>query len=802
MTQFNSKKSIPAGKILRLEKTDTGIKGQTENAIFQLQHYSESIVRVTLTKEKEFEDFSYSVVANPVSSLSQVEESAESLLLSTQDLHVSIKKDTFSIAFKSPEGKTINEDDSFGTCWNGDQVSTFKKLQEGERFIGLGEKTGPLDRRGQAYQNWNTDSYAYNTGTDPLYCSTPFYIGIHNGLMYGIYFDNTFKSFFNFGASNDRFSSFTADSGEMNYYFISGKSIGQIIQGYTHLTGRMPLPPKWSIGYQQCRYSYFPDKEVKSVASTFREKDIPADVIVLDIHYMDAYKIFTWHQQHFPDPRKLIDELKELGFEVVVMCDPGIKVEKGYKTYEDGVEKDVFVKYPDGSFYTGQVWPGWCHFPDFTKPTTRQWWKENFEEYIDLGIKGFWNDMNEIATWGNQLPENVEMDFEGHGDTMRRGRNIYGFQMGRATYEGTKELMNGNRPFNLTRSGFSGVQRHAAVWTGDNVASDEHMMLGVRILNSMGLTGLAFCGYDAGGFVGDANPKLFGRWISLAAFSPFFRGHSMVNSRDAEPWSFGEEVEEISRNYIKLRYKLMPYLYSLFYEASQTGMPINRSMAIDYPHDDKVYDHRYHHQYFFGPNLLVAPVESWKDFVKVYLPPGQWYDFFTDQIYHGGEIIFESPIEKLPVFAGGSSIILLDAVQTKNTKEKSFSLEVHIYFGNKKTSFDLYQDDGETFENEKGIFSIQTFSFDPVGKEITIAALVGKFPTQYNTYQVYFHGFGKIDSAVVNGKKSTLNKSDYRFLQPLRSFDPIVQTNEGYQIHNLPYIEIPHQNEPISIHWQ
>lgn len=801
MSYFDSSRSKSAGKLIDWKKITSGLEGNLENARFRVQQYDESIFRISLTRSEKFEDFSYSVVAEPHPMTADIVESDKNLQLITNGLQLIINKDNFTLHFLTPSGIIINEDDPLGTSWNGEQVTTYKKLQAGERFIGLGEKTGHLDRRGKGYQHWNTDSYAYNTETDPLYCSTPFYIGIHHGLLYGIFFDNTFKSFFNFGASNDRFSSFSADAGEMNYYFMTGNSVKEIISHYTSLTGRMPMPPKWSIGYQQCRYSYFPDMEVRNVADTFREKDIPADVIVFDIHYMDAYKIFTWHHDHFSDPKALIAELKEKGFEVVVMCDPGIKVEEGYDTYDDGVAEDVFIKYPDGSYYTGQVWPGWCHFPDFTSAKTREWWKEKFQNYVDLGIQGFWNDMNEPATWGNQIPENLEIEFEGNKATMRRGRNIYGLQMSRATYEGTKSLLKGSRPFNLTRSAFSGIQRYAAVWTGDNIATDEHMMLGVRLLNSMGITGMAFCGYDAGGFVGDANPKLFGRWISIAAFSPFFRGHSMVNSRDAEPWSFGEEAEEIARNYIKLRYKLMPYLYSAFHEASISGMPINRSLAIDYPHDDKVYNKTYEHQYFFGSALLVAPVESYKELTKVYLPKGKWYDLFNDEIHQGGEIMTECPIEKLPVFVKDSSILLIDGESTSNTKQKSKTLEIHVYYGENNITYNLYQDDGTTFEYEKDSFSIQAFTFDSTKKSILVEKPVGKYVSQYTKYQVYFHGFEKLKSISINGESRTLQSTDYRFLQPLRSFDPIVITNDGYKISNLPFLSLEASNESILINW-
>jgi alpha-glucosidase len=800
MGQFYAQRSKRLGNVTTVASMDAGITAKTDHGNFRVTFFSENIARITATLRSDFEDFSYAVVAQPQKIRLEFHEDDQKINLKSSAFQMTIHKRPALFSFQTLGGDVIHQDDSLGISWNGDQVTAYKKLEEGERFIGLGEKTGPLDRKGQGYQHWNTDNFAYHSGADPLYCSTPFYIGIHHNKVYGIFLDNTFKSFFNFGASNNRFSSISADSGEMNYYFIHGQTVAEIIQHYTSLTGRMPLPSRWSIGYQQCRYSYFPDKEVLSVAETFREKDIPADVIVLDIHYMEQYKIFTWHKEHFSDPKKLLQDLKSKGFEVVVMCDPGIKVESGYEAYDDGVQKDVFIKYPDGANYTAMVWPGWCHFPDFTNPKTRQWWKEKFQDYVALGVAGFWNDMNEIATWGNQLPENLEMDFEGNKDSIRRGRNLYGMQMARATYEGTKSLMQGKRPFNLTRSGFSGIQRYAAVWTGDNVASDEHMMLGVRLLNSMGLAGIAFCGYDVGGFVGDANPKLFARWLSLGAFSPFFRGHSMVNSRDSEPWAYGEEVEEISRNYIKLRYRLMPYLYSAFYEATQSGMPVNRSLAIAYPLDENVYKGTFQHQYFFGPSLLVAPIESHKDLMKVYLPEGNWYHFFDDKKYTTGENFVECPVDKLPVFVKGSSVVIMNESSGSHTKEEQSTLEVHVYHGSETTTYVQYEDDGETFEYERGQHSLRTVTFQAAQRSLRLHKPVGAYTSSYTRVIVYFHGYESIPHATVNKQSVPVHNKQYRFLAPLRSFDPVGSVNEGYTLH-LPYVSLELTHEDITIEW-
>jgi alpha-glucosidase len=790
------------GKLLHWEKTESGITATAEHGKLLLTIYDENIIRVQLTREAYFENFSYATIASPKRCEWEIADTDETIRITTGKLIVLIQKKVLSFHFQNHLGQTLNQDEeTFATSWIGDQVTTYKKIQEGERFVGLGEKTGPLDRKGHGYTNWNTDNFGYTSGSDPLYCTMPFYIGVHHHLTYGIFFDNSHKTYFNFGASNNRFSSFAADTGEMNYYFIHGDSVGEIIRHYTFLTGRMEMPPRWSIGYQQCRYSYYPDREVLSVANTFREKDIPADAIVFDIHYMEQYKIFTWSRRDFSDPQKLLAQLKDLGFNVVVMCDPGIKVEKGYQTYEDGIAQDVFIKYPDGEPYTGQVWPGWCHFPDFTRPATRAWWKAQFKDYVDLGVTGFWNDMNEIATWGNMLPENIEMDFEGEKSTMRRGRNVYGFQMARSTYEGTKALMKNKRPFNLTRSGFSGIQRYAAVWTGDNVAYDEHMMLGVRLINSMGLTGVAFAGYDVGGFVGDANTRLFARWVSIGSFSPFFRGHSMINSRDSEPWSYGEEVEQISRNYIKFRYQLLPYLYSLFFEASETGMPVQRSLAIDYTHDPKIYEGQFQHQYLFGPSIMVVPVESAKEFVRVYFPKAQaWYSLYDGKKFDGNqEMILDCPVHKLPVFVKAGAIIPMQPVIT-NTTIKTEWLIIHLYAGESNTSFLFYEDDGSSFDYQNGAHAKRKLVYEGAANRFVAEKSEGTFKSEVKKLKFVFHGFKTMNTVLVNNERKDIHPEINRFFTGLEKYDPIKEPEPGPE-ETVMSIEMPYSAEQIELLW-
>lgn len=770
---MSSSALINPGKVLGISQSNNSIHGQSANGFFQLTFLDDGIVNVRFSKTESFSQASYAVVQPPEQKVSvQASQETNKFFFTSNSIKLELDGATSAITFRNEAGKILNQDEpGLATTWNGEQVTTYKTLLNGERFIGLGEKTGPLDRRGKGYQHWNTDAFGYGPDSDPIYCSIPFYIGIHDAGVYGIFFDNSYKTFFNFGASNNRFASFSADAGEMNYYFITGKSVSEIIKLYTWLTGRMEMPPRWSLGYQQCRYSYYPDKEVSTLAQTFRDKQIPADTIVLDIHYMDAYKIFSWHPKHFSNPQALINELKALGFEVVVMCDPGIKEEKGYKPYDEGEAENLFITYPDGKNYSGQVWPGWCHFPDFSNHKVRKWWQKWLKTYSDLGVNGYWNDMNEIATWGQMLPENLLFDFDGKPTTAREGRNVYGMLMARATYEGAKQNLNGKRPFNLTRSGFSGIQRYAAVWTGDNVSYDEHMMLGVRLVNSMGLSGVAFAGYDVGGFVGEASSKLFSRWISIGALSPFFRGHTMINSRDSEPWAFGEETEMISRNYIRLRYQLLPYIYSCFYEAVQTGLPVQRSLAIEYTHDARVYSPAYHHQYLFGPSILVAPVESTKDLVKVFLPEGNWHYLFNGNSFAGNqEIVVDCPVHKLPVFIKAGAIIPMQAA-TENTKVVQPSASIHIYKGENKSSFDWYMDDGESFDYQKNAFAIRTIEYDGAKDFIHIKQQQGSFESPVKELKIVLHGFTSTH-ANVNGKAHVLTSETLELFLPLEKFDP------------------------------
>jgi alpha-glucosidase len=732
---------------------------KTKEAEARIWVYSLTIIRVNISKEYN-PDASFAVIQKPSNQI-DYKESADQIEITTSALTLRITKSPLRFNFFTADGKALSEDDPrFGTNWQGARVVNYRKLYADEKFIGLGEKTGDLDRRGSSYVNWNSDVPDHNPKSDPLYQTFPFFIGLHDGLTYGLFFDNTHKSYFDFGAStDDTMSWFGADGGDMNYYFFGAQSVVQIIADYTWLTGRMEMPPLWSLGYQQCRWSYMSAKEVLSIARKFRKKRIPADVMYCDIDYMDDYKIFTWNKKTFADPKGMIDQLKAMNFHLVTIVDPGIKVEPGYKQYDEGVANGYFATYPDGEKYIGSVWPGRCHFPDFFSEAVSKWWGASFTALTEPGVEGFWNDMNEPAVWGQNIPWMVKFGKY----YMPEIRNVYGMEMARATYEGTKKILDGKRPFVLTRAAYSGTQRYSAVWTGDNSAYDAHMLLGQRMVNSLGITGMSLVGVDIGGFMGDPTPELMVRWNSLGVYTPMFRNHAALGTKYREPWRWGAKNEAIIKKDIEQRYRLLPYIYSSYYQSHRTGIPLSRTLAINYAQDENVFDVKYQNQFLFGNAILVAPVESTKLTAEVYLPAGDWYRLSSGEKFAGGKtVLVAAPLTDLPVFIKAGGIVPMQHVIQSTNEHGDGILELHVWYGKEASSFVYYEDDGSTYDYQKGAYYKREISFDPAKKQISLTAVEGSFISQYTKIALLLHGFegktkGKMKKIEVNGKALELS---------------------------------------------
>ncbi len=779
------------GNLHKIDIEDNAIRFEAENGVQIVSSPLEKVLRIQAKHNSDnLESLpSYAVVGEFENRELDIKEEESGVEVCFDGFMASFSAHGLLCTINDSNWNTIVEDNTHSISWLRGEVTCYKKIQEGERYIGLGEKTGPLDRRGQAFVHWNTDKFAYGIDDDPIYASIPFYIGTHRNGCYGIFLDNTSRSTFNFGASNNRFMYFSAENGDLDYYFIGGDTPREILNTYNQLTGTMQLPPVWSLGLQQCRYSYYPDSEVVNLAQNFRNRKIPADLIYLDIHYMDKYRVFTFDEDRFPDPKRLVDQLQGENFELAVIVDPGVKREKGYETYEDGKINDAFVRYPDRKRYTANVWPGESAFPDFTKPSAREWWGSKFNFYTEKGIKGYWNDMNEPASWGQHTPDLIDFNFEGHLTSHKDARNVYGMQMARATKEGVESHMGNERAFVLTRAAYSGIQRYAALWTGDNVANDDHMLLGVRLLNSISASGVPFCGYDVGGFAGESTPELFARWIALGAFSPMFRCHSMINTRDAEPWSFGEQVEIISRNYIELRYRLLPLIYSQFYQASINGNPIQNNLTLDYPTDPVLYEEEFQNQYMFCDRLLIVPTRSDEKIKKFYLPMDGWYHLFTDKKLNKGTHYMDTPIDKIPILVKEGSIIPIQSV-TQSTKELPTDvLELHVYKGRKYQTLEYYEDDGTSNDYQNGKYYKRSITMN--NKHLLFRKVEGEMNSKFTKVKIFFHGFERL--------KVIDSTEHYAFFDKMPAFDPFYKPEEPEEISNLQSLTLPFTKKEIKV---
>ena len=803
------------GEVRSWKKTDNGLEGKTESAFFSIRIYNQQIIRVRISRGKNMDDFSYVLTDRELTAGSSftIQEEGGSIVLRTDAIEMEIeKKPSFRVIFRNKQGKTINEDvpgQGFGTSFIGNRSTLYKKLWPGERFVGLGEVLGDLDKRGSAFTLNNTDTYKYGDPRLSMYVSIPFFIGIHNGEVYGLFYHNTYKTFFNFGISTPGFSSITAEGGDVDYFFIYDNNISKILDHYTLLTGRMPLPPLWSLGYHQSRCSYFPQNNVKIIAETFRAKKIPLDCIVLDADYLLEYEPFRINKERFPDMPGLTSYLNNLGIEVTASVNPGIKVDTTYFAYLDGLQKDVFLRFADGNLYTAEIAPSLNHFVDFTSPTARAWWVENMKFLPDNGIHGYWNDMNEPAVGGSYLPDNLVFDFDGHKAGALEAKNLYGMLMARSSYESALKYGGNRRPFILTRSGFAGVQKYAAVWTGDNTSKDEYLLGGILLNTQLGLSGLSFVGDDIGGYIGNTSKELFIRWIEAGIFAPYVRNHKEAFAAANEPWSYGEEAEAIAKEYIGFRYRLLPYLYSKFYESNRTGMPVVRSLCINYPFDEKVYDKLFQYQFLCGDAILVVPVTSAEKSKKFYLPEGEWYNIYTDEPISGNQVLTEEcPVHEIPLFVKASSVIPMQSLIQTTRQKAGDTLLIHIYNGSHRNNFEYYEDDGSTMDYLEGIWYKRTIQFDPGQNRVSFSPAAGGYKSGFRFIKCSFHGFkGKMNEVTVNGQQFHLKVEELKLLDGLRYlkdiYDPAYYKNLSTieNTHTQLTVIFPNSDEEIRVTW-
>lgn len=778
-TELEYKGNLFPSQIVSYEKHLNVLSFTTENgAVLQVTVRRDSILRFRFTTTGIFEnDFSYAITkyASRGYNLLEVTENDKNYIITTTKLICHISKLDLRTSIYDAVDKSLICEDELGFHWEesyefgGNVVKMSKTAQPGESYYGLGDKPVDNNLKGKRFENWVTDSYAYGRNTDPIYKTIPFYTALHNKKSYGIFFDNTFRSFFDFCHERRNITSFWAQGGEMNYYFIYGPEMSDVVVNYTDLTGKPhQLPALWTLGYHQCKWSYYPESNVKEITKKFRDLKIPCDAIYLDIDYMEGFRCFTWSEEYFPNPKRMVKELADDGFKTIVIIDPGIKIDMDYSVFREGLEKDYFCKRADGPYMKGKVWPGECYFPDFTNPEVREWWANLFQELVeDIGVKGVWNDMNEPAVMdvpGKTFPNDVRHDYDGNQCSHRKAHNVYGMQMARATYQGLKKFSYPKRPFVITRAAYSGTQRYTSSWTGDNIATWDHLTIANLQAQRMCMSGFSFIGSDIGGFAEQPNGELYARWIQLGIFHPFCRTHSSGDHGDQEPWAFGTAITDVVRKFIELRYQLLPYLYTAFWRYAEEGIPILKSLVLYDQHDPQT--HYRNDEFVFGEKILACPITAPNQTGRrLYIPRGKWYNFWSNEVVEGGtEQWVDADLDSMPIFVKEGAIIPKYPIQQYVGEKTIDELLLDVYYKEGKETSEVYEDATDGYDYIKGRYSLRTFKLSGKKKELIIQQhKSGKFITTYKTFKLNLHGLPfkiskvEIDNVVIPFKDLELN---------------------------------------------
>ncbi|MCX7626681.1 MAG: DUF5110 domain-containing protein [Candidatus Sumerlaeaceae bacterium] len=666
--------------------------------------------------------------------------------LETGELKVELRSQPLGLVVKDPSGRTLFETASRALRLEGQGTALLRRSSKGELTFGMGEVGETFDRSGGRYLLWNIDDFSRNPKQN-FYCQIPFAIHVNprNGEAFGVFIDNPGKQIWDLGKTRSSVFSYETVGGEFDLWLIFSRTLPAVLKDWADLTGHMERPPLWALGYHQCRWSYYPESRVRELAAEFRQRKIPCDALYLDIDYMDGYRVFTWHPQRFPEPDRLLSDLRKEGFKVVTIVDPGVKIDPKYEVYQNLLSKPgFFCLDPETSEpFVGTVWPGKTHFPDFTRPDVRQLWgKYQKEALLDRGVAGIWNDMNEPHIFEEkEFPGRVlHYDF-GLMTPHTRVHQVYGLLMAAASHDGWRQAKPNVRPFIITRSGWAGVQRYALMWTGDNQSTWASMTLDLQLNLSMGLSGIPFVGCDIGGFAHDCYGELYARWIEWGVFQPFCRTHSAAGTSPQEPWSFGPAVESRARQMIELRMRLLPYLYTTFVEAAESGLPVNRPLILQYPTDTNC--QRLADEFLLGDALLVAPViEPAKDRRMLYLPAGGWYHWWTNSRFEGQNYyIVEAPPAQPPLFAKAGTVVPMQEVQQFVGEKPVRQTELHV-FCDPVIAGHLVEDDGETLAYRSGEELRTSFSgkIENGTLEFVIHKPKGNYNPPRRQWVVVFHG--------------------------------------------------------------
>ncbi|PTQ13591.1 alpha-glucosidase [Sphingomonas oleivorans] len=766
-----------------------GIDVRTGAMLMRVTALDNGILRVRVGRDGQLpEDASWAVTAATRQRAAKVEpfSDAASAGFRTSAFTVRIDRRDGRLTVEDPQGKPISSDAALEPVdFRGTSFTVRKTMPADAHYYGLGDKAGPLDRRGQTFTLWNTDAFLFQESTDPLYKAIPFFISVDGeGRSHGLFLDNTWRSWFDFGRIDPDALSFGAEGGPIDYYILAGPTPKDVVQRYAALTGTSPMPPQWTLGFQQSRYSYMSADEVRAIASRFRAEHIPLDAIWLDIDYQDRNRPFSANKGSFPDLAGLVRDVARQDVKIVAITDlhvanaPG----EGYKPYDTGAAGDHFVRDAAGKIYSGTVWPGPSVFPEFTRAPSRTWWGSLYKDFVADGVAGFWNDMNEpsiFETATKTMPLDNQHRIEEPGfaariATHREIHNVFGMLNSRATYDGLLALKPNERPYVLTRASYAGGQRYASTWSGDNSSTWNHLRQMVPQLLNLGMSGFAYSGVDIGGFAGTPNADLLTRWIAIGAFTPVYRDHTAKGTAAQEPWVHGPEHGAIRRRYIEERYRLLPYLYALANETERTGLPIMRPVFLEYPDalsapcDGSM-------NFLMGDRMLVAP-GPWGDSPAHYficLPKGEWFDYWTgkkatpavvpdDPAAPSVPVLRETPtLERLPVFVRAGTILPRQPLVQSTAETPKGRLELAVYPGSDCRGT-LYFDDGHSLDYRRGAFLRQQLRCTVAGDRITLSfdRREGRFQPWWKEVDLVIHGWSGASARATMGGRTLASTVD------------------------------------------
>ncbi len=775
------------GRVKHLYKLPNGFRIRASHGVEEITALRPDVLRVRISANSRLpEDASWAVVpeAHKSTAPATTDNTGKNITLHTAAITAELSRADLILTVQDTTGRTILHD-ARPACFIGHSFGISETMPSDEHYFALGDKTGTLDRRGQAFELWNTDAYRFQESTDPIYKAIPFFMSFRAGSAAGVFLDNTWHSSFDFGKVTPDVYTFGAVDGPLDYYIFAGPTPRDVVEQYTWLTGRPPLPPMWMLGYQQSRYTYAPEQRLMDVATRLRAEHIPADAVYLDIGFQEKNRPFTIDPVSFPDFPGLVALLKQINLKLVVITDLHIAnlPNSNYAPYDSGIAQNQFVHNPDGSVFTGIVWPGPAVFPDFTRAATRDWWGSLYSGFVRDGVAGFWNDMNEPSVFNTRnktmpldVVHRIDSDnFAPRTATHAEIHNVYGMENSRATYDGLRKLSPQERPFVLTRATYAGGQRYATTWTGDDSSTWNHLRMTAPMLKNLGLSGFSFAGADVGGFAGSPSPDLLTRWLEIAAFQPIDRDHTESGTADQEPWadlppagSTGPDQLAIRRRFIEERYRLMPYLYTLADETSRTGLPMMRAIFLDYAraaadgHPIDV-DPSTGGEFLLGHDLLIAPspYPEEPDAYTVEFPTTTWYDYWTGRRLpprppsipiitgipaSGADLVpltltVHPDLATLPVFVRGGAILPIAPLTQSTAETPQGPLTLRLYAG-PDCRGSLYLDDGHTFAYTHGDFLRMNFTCEVTPDALTVHLRgQGTYKPWWNNIRLEIYGW-------------------------------------------------------------